>query len=131
MQTNVKPGMLAYVIARPGVQPFTPDIIGRIVYVDRAPESPFIMKHIDGRLVQLLNSPLDTVWVVSARQPLPCPVKIPGAEPEVWQTYERRLIDACLRPLIDPNIDVSDEEVKELYGVKSIAWSEIMEAEAK
>jgi hypothetical protein len=118
MKTNVQPGMLAYVVSRPGVTPSTPGIIGRIVYVEREPEVPFVLHHLDGRMVYGINNDLEKVWVVSAREPLPCLVKIPGKSPEIWLTHERRILDECLRPLLDPNLDVSDEEVKELYSTK-------------
>lgn len=120
MKTNVQAGMLAYIVRRPGVIPNTPEIIGRVVYVERVAEDPFILKHIDGRMVRGHSAYTEPLWVISSRDPLPCHVQIPGLEPEVWMVHERRIFDACLRPLIDPDIDVSDEEVKELYSIKEV-----------
>jgi hypothetical protein len=120
MKTNVQPGMLAYVVSRPGITPNTPEIIGRIVYVEREPEVPFILRHLDGRMVYGVNDDSEKVWVISAREPLPCLVRIPGKSPEIWLTSERRILDSLLRPLLDPDLDVSDEEVKELFSLKEV-----------
>lgn len=118
MKTNVQPGMLAYVVPLPGTPVITPEILGRVVYVERTAKQDHVYRHIDGRL--MANTLIETAptWIVSAKDPLPGRVALPGEAVEIWYMHERPILDACLRPLLDPNLDISDEEVKELYSPK-------------
>jgi hypothetical protein len=125
MKTNVQPGMLAYVAASKYGKARTPEIIGRIVFVERAISPEDVFKHIDGRAMRNDFRTQGPVWVISAKEPLPAWVTLPGLTGEVWYLYERPMVDECLRPLIDPDIDVSDEEVKELYSVKPRELEEV------
>lgn len=118
MQTNVKPGMLAYIVAIPGIQVHHPEILGRIVFVEGPRDPNYIYCHPDGRRMQDTNIYTEPVWRVSAKEPLPAKVFYPGCPEETWYMYERSIVDASLRPLLDPDLDVSDEEVKELYSTK-------------
>src|ERR1700751_2260337 len=118
MKTNVQPGMLAYVVARPGGIVYTPEIIGRIVFVEGPAIQGYIYTHVDGRQLRDGRIHTEPVWRVSAKSPLPVRASSEGMPEETWYVYERTIFDACLRPLIDPNLDISDEEVKELYSTK-------------
>jgi hypothetical protein len=118
MKTNVQPGMLAYIVAVPGIQVVIPEIIGRVVYVERHFDRNYVFKHIDGRMMRNNMYFPENTWIISAKEPLPARVSLPSQPVEIWLMHERPLLDACLRPLLDPNLGVSDEEVKELYSKK-------------
>jgi hypothetical protein len=118
MKTNVQPGMLAYVVPPKNSPPITPGMIGRIVYVER-PDSPNeVLKDINGRLLRNTLPSSGLAWIISAKEPMPCMVRFGDGQRDVWYMQERPMLDECLRPLLDPNLDVSDEEVKELYSTK-------------
>lgn len=118
MKTNVQPGMLAYVVARNCEPVQTPEILGRIVYVEGPVDPNHIYRHVDGRMMRDQNIYAEVVWMVSAKEPMPAMVHIPGQPSEVWYVHERTLYDACLRPLIDPNLNITEDEVTELYSPK-------------
>lgn len=120
MKTNVKPGMLAYLVSPQGFKPNTPEIIGRIVFVEREVSSQDVFTHVDGRMMRntFQSSDSEKIWVISAKEPLPSMVTIPGEPVEKWYTYERPMLDSCLRPLLDPDLGITDEEVDELYATK-------------
>jgi hypothetical protein len=118
MKTNVQPGMLARVVAQKDRAPATPEIIGRIVYVERPEKVGEIYKDINGRWFQATGCD-KVVWIVSAKEPMPL-VRFLDGNSELLYMYERPMLDVCLRPLLDPNLDVSDEEVKKLFSVKEV-----------
>jgi hypothetical protein len=117
MKTNVQPGMLAYVVPLKDCVPMTPEILWRIVYVERPEKVGEIYKDINGRCFPD-PSCNQVVWIVSAKEPMPCGVRFLDGSSELLYMYESPMLDVCLRPLLDPNLDVSDEEVKELYSTK-------------
>lgn len=117
MKSNVKPGMLARVVPRPGVPLRTPEIRDRIVFVERECLAGQQFKTTCGVTITQEVPYTELTWVVSSKTPLPMVM-----EPDmvVFQGYERPILDKCLRPIIDPSLDISDEEVRELYSPNSI-----------
>lgn len=110
MKTNVQPGMLARVVSGPNM--VTPELIGRIVFVERALEDLETLPLIGGGILCYKSDGVAT-WIVSAKEPLPTP-----RGGGLVFSSERALKDYLLRPLLDPNLAISDEEVKELYSPK-------------
>ncbi len=108
--SNVKPGMLAYVTNPKGIPLATPEIIGRVVYVKCASDPDMKFPTVEGRI---LNGCISNgvVWVVSSNTPLP--VRHGDA---LFHMYERPLRDVILRPLSDPDLGVSDSEVRDIYS---------------
>lgn len=121
MATNVKPGMLARVVKLEG--PRAPgsmvnaELRGRIVFVERAYRNGEVLHMLEGQKLSSNAIYTQNIWMVSARTPLPFLFR-EGGDIKHYTAYEIPVVDACLRPLIDPNLDVSDEEVKELYSTK-------------
>jgi hypothetical protein len=114
--SNVRPGMLARVI-NPGGKAITPEIVGRIVFVERKHEVDAIITDVGGRMFRN-NSPYsELAWMISASIPLP--FRFAGVS-ETLYTYERPLLDVCLKPLIDPDLGVTEDEVCELYYPKEV-----------
>ncbi len=120
MKSNVKPGMLAYVIAPKNGNPVTPGILGRVVYVERLSKLSDIFQDVNGNLTRNTGDYTELTWIISAKEPLPCLITFDTGISRTVFMYERPMIDSCLRPLLDPNIDVTDEEVKELYSNKEL-----------
>lgn len=111
--SNVKPGMLARVVRPKGHPMVTPELLGHIVFVECHYTNDMVFPTLEGRpLIGPLHG--DTIWVVSSNTPLPTRVK----RGFLVHSYKRPVADECLRPLLDPNLGVSDEEVKELYSTK-------------
>jgi hypothetical protein len=69
MKTNVQPGMLAYVAASKYGKARTPEIIGRIVFVERAMSHEDVFNHIDGRAMRNDFRAQRPIWVISAKEP--------------------------------------------------------------
>jgi hypothetical protein len=118
VSTNVQAGMLAIVVRGPGagsIQKAT-GIFGRIVYVERAYVRGETIHAVEGFSVKS-NIAYDLpVWMVSAKESLP--FTLLNGDPTTYHTYERPVKDSNLRPLLDPNLGVTDDEVKELYSTK-------------
>jgi hypothetical protein len=120
MKTNVQPGMLARVVKLEGRAPGSianVELRGRIVFVERAYKNGELINTIEGRVLCDTTPFSKMVWIVSAKTPLPILFR-EGGDIKHYTAYEIPIFDACLRPLLDPNLDVSDEEVKELYSTK-------------
>jgi hypothetical protein len=112
MKTNVQPGMLAYVASIPGHIPITPEIVGRIVFVEREFIEAEKFTATDGTEFGMTASG-SLAWVISAKEPLPVWF---SPRKEIIFSHERGMGDEFLRPLIDPGIDISDREVRELFS---------------
>lgn len=110
MKTNVQPGMLARVVSSKNS-----DVIGRIVFVERAHKAENEYECIEGYTCRWWRDKEPT-WVVSAKNPIPYSNTEISHWPSVMHFYERPMLDSALRPLLDPNLDISDQEVRELYG---------------
>ncbi len=120
MKTNVQPGMLARVVRLNGPAPtgmVNVELRGRIVFVERAYKNGELIRTLEGRILRSTDVFLHNIWIVSARNPLPVVFREAG-DAKHYTAYEIPILDACLRPLLDPNLDISDEEVKELYSTK-------------
>jgi hypothetical protein len=120
MKTNVQPGMLARVVKLNGPTPtgmVNVELRGRIVFVERAYVAGELVRTLEGRILRNTTCFTQNVWIVSSRMPLPVLFR-EGGDIKHYTSYEIPILDACLRPLLDPNIGVSDEEVKELYSTK-------------
>lgn len=116
--TNVEPGCLAYVVNRKDRVPDTPDLIGRIVYVERdyKPGIDLITNAVTGQAVRSHTLPTEPTWMISAHQPMPAKVRI-GTEPWMdWTTLERPLGDSFLRPISDPQLYIPEGDVDSLYA---------------
>lgn len=122
-KNNVAPGMLAYVVATPGKPVNTPDLVGRFVFVERLSVPNEILTHVDGRKMlcnrQESIAGLGTLWWITAKEPLPCVVHTDGVpDLEQWWCYARPILDESLRPVLGPGLDITDEEVQNLYSAK-------------
>jgi hypothetical protein len=117
MKTNVQPGMLAIVIPPNGMPMSTPEMIGRVVYVEGLAGKGVVRRDESGILLRIEDTP-SVVWIISASEPLPTRVIYPDGRSNIHYLAKRAMRDTHLRPILDPNIDVSDEEVKELYSTK-------------
>ena len=120
--TNVEPGCLAYVVNRKDHVPDTPDIIGRIVYVERAylPGVDMITNSETGQVVRLNMLTSEPTWMISAHQPLPAKVRI-GLDPWMaWTTFERPLVDSFLRPISDPQLYIPEDAMDSMYATAPI-----------
>jgi hypothetical protein len=120
MKTNVQPGMLARVVKLEGRAPgslVNVELRGRIVFVERACQSGELINTIEGRVLCNNIASRKMVWIVSAKTPLPIVFR-EGGDIKHYTAYEIPIVDACLRPLLDPNLDISEEEVKEIYSTK-------------
>ena len=115
-KSNVVPGMLAYVVPIPGQPSMTPEILGRIVYVERESVPGEIITHVDGRRMRNDLPYTELVWWITAREPLPCPAHLLGAPRDVWWTHGRPLKDVHLRPIHEPGLDITEEDVRELFS---------------
>lgn len=111
MKTNVQPGMLARI-----VRSKNQENIGRIVFVERAHKADNEYESLEGYLCRWPRPLGEPIWVVSAKTPIPYLNTERPNRPPVLHFYERPMPDSMLRPLLDPNLDVSDQEVRELYG---------------
>lgn len=120
---NVTHGMLARIVKTTvkvvgAIE--VPELIGRIVFVERAYRNFEVLHTIEGHVVVCSGDFSELIWMVSAKIPLPV---ISTAENSVkWMTaYEIPVFDAALRPLLDNNLDISDKEVKELYSKNGVS----------
>lgn len=116
MKTNVQPGMLARVVALSDRPMNTPEILGRIVYVERGMGVNDEFKATCGTILRNARLYEDLTWVISAKTPLPVQLVCEDGSKKYYETYERPMMDKCLRPLLDPNLDISDQEVRELFS---------------
>lgn len=120
MTTNVKPGMLARVVKLQGQHTGSltnVELRGRIVFVERAYVAGELIHTLEGRTLCNTSVYPDHIWMISAKSPLPILFREDG-DVKHYSSYEVPIVDACLRPLFDPDLDISDEEVKELYSSK-------------
>ena len=112
MKTNVQPGMLARVVRSKNVE-----AIGRIVFVEREHKAQNVYDSLEGYRCSwsLVTEP---TWVVSAKTPIPYLNTEHSDRPSVLHFHERPMTDSMLRPLLDPNLDISDQEVRELFSTQ-------------
>lgn len=110
MKTNVQPGMLARV-----VRSTNQDNIGRIVFVEREHKAQNVYESLEGYRCSW-SQLTEPTWVVSAKMPIPYLNTEHSDRPSVLHFHERPMPDSMLRPLLDPNLDISDQEVRELFS---------------
>ena len=125
MKTNVKPGMLARVIRTKNTT--TEAIVGRIVFVERAYIQFDVLHTVEGRPCMWTAPVLEPTWVISAKTPLPYKNTEYPKFGNILYFYERPIPDVALRPLLDPGLDISDQEVRELYSPSFPKVAHLME----
>jgi hypothetical protein len=91
----------------------TPELIGRVVFVEGPYTELIVFQTLEGIRMRGAD-PEPNIWIVSSNAPLPSRTK----NGVLLHSYKRPIGAECLRPLLDPDLDVSDKEVKELYSTK-------------
>lgn len=125
MKTNVQPGMLARVVRTPKTT--TDAMVGRIVFVERDHKMSDVFHTVDGISCRWGSPVTEPTWVISAKTPLPFRNTEHPEIGGVLYFYERPVPDANLRPLLDPGLDVSDQEVRELFAPSFPKVAKMME----
>lgn len=110
MSSKIVPGILA-VVVRGNYEIRTPELIGRIVTVVRRAHNGEKFLSICGRRRVALVETEDP-WVIAANSPLPWRLREGG----LFEFIERPLWSGMLKPLNDPDLGVTDEEVEKLYS---------------
>lgn len=110
MSKQIKPGMLCIVRGLKGNAQY-PEFCteGRIVEVLRLAQSNEIIESLKGPNIRFVPSNNGAIyWVVTSSSPLS------------WGDHlckERVVIDTCLIPISDPDIELTTEDIKELENV--------------
>jgi hypothetical protein len=117
---NVSPGMLARIVKVDMPESGAvevPELIGRIVFVERVYQNCDPIHTLEGSIVYCSGNFSDLLWMVSSKTPMPVLLRTEN-EVQWLSSHAIPVFDRALRPLLDQNLDVSEKEVKELYSTK-------------
>jgi hypothetical protein len=103
MNTRCKPGDLAIVIRALE----TPEMLGRIVKVERLAVAGEVFSSVCGRSFCTPSVSESVLWVVSSNRAMPAPIPQKGC---TLMAYERIFKDVCLRPITGLPIDEETHE---------------------
>lgn len=112
--SKIKAGMLCLVVPTGNVN--TPEVVGRIVTTVRMQKPLETFISLDGSITMASGGARS--WVVKSNSPLPWRVfnSIGG---KVLENFEERpIFERMLKPLMDPDNGVTEEEVRALYSTR-------------
>lgn len=110
--SKIQPGMLCIVVRPKGMVINTVELLDRIVVVDRACTESDVFVSVNG----CRTRSKDSDWIISANSPLPWRINLWDGGMVLEHFQERPVWEALLKPLIDPDHGVTDEEVRSLYS---------------
>lgn len=109
--SKIKPGMLCIVVMPKSEPPATQSLIGRVVTAVRLKKAGEKFINIAGE--SFISAPREQPsWVIASNSVLPWLVY----DGNIEYFHERPVIEEMLKPLIDPDHGVTEEEVRSLYS---------------
>jgi hypothetical protein len=125
-ETNVIPGCLAVIVSKKGHVPRLPELIDRLVFVEREYRPYDVLQDVHtGRkiLCRIPSRAGEKVWIISSRVPLPVLLFEDGDTIKIY-SHERPLHDSFLRPISDPDLPIDPKDVDNLYASVALEFED-------